>query len=129
MTESNSLLTETTFTEGLFLIPEKTVIILDTEWAHLPKEETDLLAKILKAIGITMDAVTIYYQPLINLATVPTQPSRCLYFGQPVAGIATYEALEINGTKLVASNPLAMLLTDDELKKKLWQALKKLFSS
>lgn len=95
----------------------------------MPKEETTLLAKILKAIGITIDAVTIYYQQPINLAALPIKPSPCLYFGQPVSGITTYEVLEINGTKLVASDQLTSLLADDELKKKLWQALKKLFSS
>ncbi|MBS1488860.1 MAG: DNA polymerase III subunit psi [Bacteroidetes bacterium] len=121
------IFTETIFSEELFLLPQKTVLIFDIEWNLLSDEEQGLLKKILNALNLNLDMVTVHYQPQLNLAELPTQPNHCIYFGQSVAGLAAYEVLEIKGTRLVMSDRLTHLLTHDESKKKLWQALQKQF--
>ena len=68
------------------------------------------------------------YQDSLDLSVWVEKPQRVIYFGKPVKGIPLYEAVEANGVTIVASQSLTDLASNEDARKKLWQALKKQFS-
>ena len=124
----NPALFDTLYPEGLFVISPAPTIILDQPWDEITVAEKTLLGKILSAIRQSLDAVTIKYQDSLDLSAWTEKPSRVIYFGKPVKGIPLYETVEANGVAITASENLKALSTNEEARKKLWQALKKQFA-
>ncbi|MBS1951022.1 MAG: hypothetical protein OJF59_002921 [Cytophagales bacterium] len=120
-------LINSTYTEELYSIPAKPAVIIDKEWHEMSVAEAELLPNILQAIHQKPDAVTIICQATLDLNLLPGNPSHVIYFGKPVTGIASYEVIETQKIKLVASDRLEDLVKDYEAKNKLWRALKKQF--
>ena len=116
------------YTEELYNIAPQPTIILTKPWAEVHPPEREQLSKILLALKLSLERVTILYQPKLDLASLRVKPERVIYFGPLPAGLSHYEYIEAQGVALVASEDLEQLLTNDSARKKLWTALKQLFS-
>ena len=92
------------------------------------EEERQLLAKILGAIKLNLDSVRIVEQSQFNLSSWVEKPEIVLCFSPAPDALNKYEVIEVNGASLILSNPLSELTADDVSKRKLWLALKQLFS-
>ncbi|HZY78708.1 MAG TPA: DNA polymerase III subunit psi [Cyclobacteriaceae bacterium] len=116
----------TAYTEEIYKVKEKTTIILSVSWADLPEADQQLLQKILQSVKLKLASVRVVYQPVLDLGSLRPQPSRMIYFGEPVAGLGQFECITTEGT-IVLSPPLSVLQNDPAGKQKLWVALKQLF--
>ncbi len=119
--------TQSIFEESLYVVSEKTWVILNKPWKETQTEERVLLQKILGAVGLSVEAVTIQYQVRFNLAEWPSRPPKALYFGDSVKGLPQNEIITLDGTSVILSLPLSDLQGDAAGKQKLWQGLKLLF--
>jgi len=124
----NPILFDSLFPEGLFAISPSPIIILDQPWETITASEKILLEKILTAIKQTLNTVSIKYQDSLDLSAWAEKPSQVIYFGMPVKGIPLYETITPNGVRMIASGNLKDLSSNEDARKKLWQALKKQFS-
>jgi hypothetical protein len=122
------ILFDSLFSEQLFAVPIQPVIIVDQPWADIGTDERMLLSKILAAVKLPLDSVTIKFQPSFDISSWLQKPKRLIYFGNLVKGIPQYEVIDANGVSIVASESLKDLLKSDASRKKLWQALKAQFS-
>jgi hypothetical protein len=122
-----SSLTETIFDEPIYLLKEKTWVILSENWSYMTAEDKELLQKILTAIGQRLESVTIHHQPDFDLRAWPQKPSRLIYFGPAPAGLPQNEIISVDGASVILAPTLAALQTDAAVKAKLWQSLKSLF--
>ena len=126
--EVNPVLFESIFPEGLFTNQPSPTIILDQPWVTITSVEKNLLEKILAAIKQSLNSVTIQYQDSLDLSAWVEKPQQVIYFGKAGKGIPLYETVEANGVTIVASESLNNLSSNEDARKKLWQALKKQFS-
>jgi DNA polymerase III psi subunit len=126
--EINPVLMDALFSEGLYVVSPSPTIILDQPWEHITPAEKKLLEKILTAIRQSLDSVSIKYQDSLDLSTWNQKPKHVVYFGKPIKGVPLYESVEADGVIIVASENLSYLSTNEDARKKLWQALKKQFS-
>jgi DNA polymerase III psi subunit len=121
-------LTASTFPETLYQLPDRPWVVLDMPWQELTAEDRTLLQKILSAVGLSIEGVTLRQQPAFDLASLGFAPSRLLYFGKAAAGLPLNEAVSVGNTSVIIAPPLRQLQGDADAKKKLWQALKQLFN-
>lgn len=124
----DSVLFESIFSEQLFAVTTPPTIVINQPWEKIGIDERNLLAKILGAIRLSLDSVTIKYQSNLDLSAWSQKPNHLIYFGEPVKGLQQYEVVEANGVSIVISESLKDLLQNDASRKKLWQALKKQFA-
>lgn len=118
----------TLFTEELYQIRPLPVVIITKPWPEVQPAEREQLSKILVALKLSLDSVTVLHQSKLDLAALTTKPERVIYFGALPAGLTHYECIDAQGIALVASEDLSQLITNDPARKKLWTALKQLFS-
>jgi hypothetical protein len=118
----------TLFTEEVYQIGKKTVVIISDPWDSIGDSDRSLLQKILQAVGLSTDAVTIVYQPTLDLSSIRENASRVIYFGTPVSGLTPFEPSKIDDLPLICSPSLEQLQADASSKQKLWAGLKVLFS-
>jgi hypothetical protein len=121
MTEQDS-----TYTEELYDIAEKTTLIITKPWSEIMDAEREMLGKMLKAARTSLGAARIIVQPKLDLNGINPRPARMIYFGDPVTGLAQYECITTDGTIVLAPH-LDQLQNDPAGKQKLWVALKQLF--
>ena len=124
----NSVVFDSIFSEQLFSIRLQPTIVLSQPWEKIGNDERVLLSKILGAIKLSIDSVTIKYQPSLDISSWIQKPKHLIFFGDPVKGLQQYEAIEANGVSIVTSESLSDLLKNDTSRKRLWQALKVQFS-
>ena len=122
-------LTTGIYPETLYRIPGQLWVVLDTPWQQLTADDRMLLQKILGAVGLKIEGVTIRQQPTFDLASLGAAPSRILYFGKAAQGLPQNEVVSLSSTAVILAPGLPQLQGDAEAKKKLWQALKQLFNS
>jgi hypothetical protein len=118
---------QTAYTEELYSIKEKTTVILSKPWNSIAEGDKLQLQKILQAVRLNLASVRIVHQPALDLARLKPQPSRMIYFGEPVTGLSWFECIKTDGTIVLAPH-LDQLQNDAAGKQKLWIALKQLFS-
>lgn len=116
----------TAFNEELYLIKEKTTIIISKPWDEIAEADRQMLQKMLQAVKLSIAAVKIVHQPALDLGKLKPRPARMIYFGDPVAGLGQYECIQTEGTIVLAPH-LSQLQNDPGGKQKLWTALKQLF--
>jgi hypothetical protein len=104
-----------TYNEELYLIKEKTTVILSDPWEKIGDADRQLLQKILQSVRPSLASVKIVYQPKPEFASF----QRAIYFGAP--------DVKTEGTVVVAPS-LSALQNDPAGKQKLWVALKTLFA-
>lgn len=124
----NSVLFDSLFSEQLFAVPSQPVVVVNQPWEDIGVDERALLSKILAAIKLSLDSVTIKFQSSLDISSWRQKPKRLIYFGGLVKGVPQYEVIDANGVSIVASESLEDLLKNDASRKKLWQALKAQFS-
>lgn len=114
------------YTEELYRLPKRVIVVLPVEWKMLPEDHTTLLRKILNSVRLSLESVQIICQKEITLASLEVfKPTVIISFGSPITpSIALYQAEMIQGVTLIQSDTLSDL--DDARKKNLWLALKTL---
>jgi DNA polymerase III psi subunit len=107
----------TTFNEEIYLIKDKTTVILSEPWDQIAEADRHLLQKILQSVRLSLASVRILHTTNPELFNSPT--TRVIYFG----------AAEIKTEGMTVQAPrLSQLQNDTSGKQKLWVALKQLFS-
>lgn len=119
---------ESLYIEELYQLAPKTSVVIATAWNKITEEERQLLSKILGSVKLSLESVRIIEQEHFNLSKWIEKPKRVISFSPAPDGLAKYEVIEADGTSLVLSNSLGELITDDACRRKLWLALKQLFS-
>jgi len=119
---------EATYQEDIFQIKPKPIVVINERWEDLGEKERELLTKIIAALRMSPDAITIVNQPTLKVLSFLGKTKRLIYFGEVPAGVAQYEVLESGDISFVCSENLSQLIDNEEARKQLWQSLKKLFS-
>ncbi len=119
---------ETTYPEEIFLLKHQPVVIINEPWEKLGAKEREQLNKIITALRLSVDSISILSNPILNIASLKGKAERVIYFGELPAGVARYEVLESEGVSFICSESLTELVTNDSAKKQLWIALRILFS-
>ena len=119
---------EATYQEDIFQIKPKPIVVINERWEDLGEKERELLTKIIAALRMSPDAITIVNQPTLKVLSFLGKTKRLIYFGELPPGVAQYEVLESGDISFVCSENLSQLIDNEEARKQLWQSLKKLFS-
>lgn len=119
---------EQTFTEDLYKIPGRVIILLPQIWSALSPNEIELLSKILGAVKLKMAQVQILVKGKADLAELQVfNPPVVLSFGSKIAQVNTpYHVSSWSGIKMLQADTLGAF--DEAKKKQLWIALRELFN-
>lgn len=122
-------LLEYLYQEEVYRIPSRPLLLIPEEWNELGDEEQRLLKKIVGALNKDLNEFQIIACNTFDIDDFRIHnPETILSFGSiPVFPVPYYEVAERGQVKLLLSDTLKSL--DEEKKKKLWSALKKLFLS
>lgn len=117
------------YTEELYQLPNRVIVLLPVPWAALSEDDVVLLRKILASVRVSLESVQIITNPEINVSSLRIfNPSLVVAFGtQFTPAVTSYQSLEQDGVRLIQSDSLSQL--DDVKKKNLWNALKQAFSA
>ena len=115
------------FTEEVYQLTAKPVVVLNKPWREVSPEESSLLSKILAAIKHSLDSVNMVYQSQLDITQFSFKPDAVICFGSGAKGLALYEPIEANQVSIVLSESLTDLLKSEASRKLLWQALKRQF--
>lgn len=118
---------ETIYLEEVYTITPQVTVVLPVPWVNVKEDEKILLSKILQAVRQGLDSVTIRHQLTFDMSDWIEKPARVLCFS-PAEGLPKFEVLPAHSTSVIVSSPLPELITNDDAKKKLWAALKVMFS-
>ena len=118
---------EVLFAEELYQIEGKTIVVISEPWEKIGTDDRLLLQKILQAVRLSTEAVTIVHQPVLNIPAIGSRAWRVIYFGSGTDG-PLYEPTRIGDVPVILSAPLALLQADATAKQKLWAGLKVLFT-
>lgn len=124
---SQSSVLENLFTEELYKVPSKVVVVVPKPWKEITEDERAVLSKMLVAVKLSMAHVHVVTRTQFTLEDFQAfPPQRVLAFGSSFnASSKLYENLSINGTSVILADALGQL--DDAKKKSLWQALRQMF--
>lgn len=116
------------YSEELYSLPARTIVLLPLPWNELPEAEITLLDKILGAARLSLAGVQVLSTKKTSLADLAVyNPSLIISFGVGLLPDSEqYQAKTDNGITIIQSDPLGQL--DDARKKNLWTALKQLLS-
>jgi DNA polymerase III psi subunit len=120
-------LVSNTFSEELYSVPLKPVVVLNEEWQNLDERLKVFLEKILSSVKLSTNHVKIVSSSNPDVLQWKDKPVYAIIFGNEIQGLAQNELLEVQGTKLIITSSLKSLETDTEAKKKLWNSLKEMF--
>lgn len=119
---------EATYQEEIFQINPKPVVVINEAWENLGEKERELLIKIISALKISIDSVTVASKQTLDLTFWSGKTRRLIYFGESPIGVAHYEVLESGNLSFICSESLTQLLENEAARKQLWVGLKRLFS-
>ncbi len=118
----------TTYPEEIFQIKEKPIVVINETWEQLGSKERELLTKIISALKISIDSITIISQPALQVTYFHNKTKKLIYFGELPVGVSHYEMLESGDLSFICSESLTQLIDNEPARKQLWQGLRKLFS-
>lgn len=118
----------TTYPEEIFQIKEKPIVVINETWEQLGSKERELLTKIISALKISIDSITVISQPALQITYFHNKTNKLIYFGELPVGVSHYEMLESGGLSFICSEDLSQLIDNEPARKKLWQGLRRLFS-
>lgn len=118
----------TTYQEEIFQLQPKPVVVINEPWEKLGEKERELLAKIISALKISIDTISLVSQPTLDIAFFAGKTYKVIYFGNLPTGVSRYEVLESGELSFICSESLAQLLDNEAARKQLWAGLKRLFS-
>jgi hypothetical protein len=115
------------YQEELYLLPSRTLVLLDKPWEQLSETDQALLVKILNSVKLSLAAVQIVHCGDVSINDVEQwSPKRVISFGVGISPVQKfYESFPVNGLPVILSHGLSAL--DDAKKKNLWLALKQMF--
>ena len=121
-------LIEQTFREELYKLPSIPLIAFSKEWTEMSSVERELLSKILASIKLTAGNVRIICCHSIGKKELTAySPKFILAFGVEILGIPDFYVVnKIDDVPCIVAHPLLEL--EESSKKRLWNALKSLFS-
>lgn len=120
---------ETLYSEELYNIQGKVLIVISKPWSEIQDDERTLLGKILSAVKLSLSSVQIINRAEFSVADFKTyQPSNIVAFGATLKNSTKmYEKITAEGCAIVVADALDQL--DDLRKRNLWITLKQLFHS
>jgi hypothetical protein len=124
---SQSSVLENLYTEDLYQVPSKVVVVVPKPWSEITEDERAVLSKMLVAVKLSMAHVQVVSQDHFSLEDFNAfPPQKVLAFGSTFNGSSKlYEHLTVKGTSVILADGLGQL--DDTKKKSLWQALRQMF--
>ena len=124
----NQEIFEATFPEEIYHLRFQPVVVIGEGWSQLVDKERELLKKIISALRISLDEVTIVSQSSLDVTQYNHKASQLIYFGMVPAGVSYYEVLHFGDLSFICAESLTQLLENEPARKQLWQGLKKMFS-
>src|SRR5688572_14822285 len=123
----NKLEADTIFTEELYRLPGKVLVLIPSPWQSLPPDNEVLLRKILGSVKLSLDGVQVLTLAAASLNSLTVyNPTHILSFGTQLDTEYKPFTLEVKDKiHIVQSEALHSL--DDSKKKSLWIALKQAF--
>lgn len=118
---------ENLYQEELYVVPQRTLVLIDKPWDQLTESEHTLLVKILGSVRLSTAAVQIIHRQNSSITDLLTlHPLRVISFGVAISPVQTpYEFVPLDGVPVIVSESLSAL--DDAKKKSLWLALRQMF--
>jgi hypothetical protein len=125
----NPEIIQQTFTDEIYAIRSRVLILIPVEWSVLTPSEIDLLGKILGAVQLNLDGVQVITENVADLNNFTVfAPTAVLSFGVRIKQADNpYEVTIWNTISVLYSDALHQL--DEDRKKKLWEAMRKMFKS
>ena len=119
---------ESLYTEELYNIKSKLLIVIHKPWTEVSDTERTLLGKIMTALNLSLPKVQIITRSEIAVDDIKTfRPTCVISFGPMLKGSSKmYENIG-SETPIVIAHELDQL--DDARKKILWQTLKQIFQA
>jgi hypothetical protein len=124
---SQSSVLENLYTEELYQVPSKVIVVVPKPWKEITEDERMVLSKMLVAVKLSMAHVHVVSRAQFAIEDFHAfPPQKVLAFGSAFnASSKLYEHLSVNGTSVILADALEQL--DDTKKKSLWQALRQMF--
>ena len=118
---------ENLYQEDLYLLPQKTLVLLDRPWQAISEEQEALLTRILGSVKLSVTAVQFFTTGNTTVEDLAAfDPARIISFGPAVDGVSgLYQFSEIAGVPVICADTIDRL--DDPRKKSLWVALRQMF--
>lgn len=120
---------ETTYNEEVYNFRPPLTVILDKPWNDQSPACKEALGKLLAAVGQSLESIRIVHQPVLNLSAWADPPARIVAFVASPKGIAINEKITTPASEILVTEPLELLLDNEEVKRKFWLAFKTLFAS
>ena len=127
MTQTNAL--ENLYSEELYHIPPKILIVISKPWSEIQEDEKTLLGKILNSVKLSLSSVQIVNRAEFGFEDFTTyRPAYIIAFGATLKNSTKmYEKITAERAAIVVADELRQL---DELRKRnLWLTLKEVFHS
>jgi hypothetical protein len=117
------------FTEELYKLPGRVIVLLPVFWETVPEDQVVLLGKILSAARLSVQGVQVLSYKQVKLSQLAVfNPAVILSFGVSLTpSTALYQTETMEGIIIIQADELSALT--DSKKKELWGALKKLIRS
>jgi hypothetical protein len=118
---------ENLYQEDLYLLPQKTLVLLDRPWQAITEEQEALLTRILGSVKLSASGVQFFTTGNTTVSDLaPFNPARIISFGPAITGVSgLYQFSEIDGIPVICADTIDRL--DDPRKKSLWVALRQMF--
>ncbi len=112
------------FSEDLYRIGGKFMVLIPVPWEALTKAEKNLLTKVLESIRKSLSAVYILTANHADLSLIRNfNPAFVLSFGVPINEVDRhYQLIRLNNTEVISADRLHEI--DQARKEKLWPLLK-----
>lgn len=123
----NPEIIQQTFTDEIYAIRSRVLVLIPVEWSALTSSEIDLLGKILGSVQLNLDGVQVLAENTADLNNFNIfAPSAVLSFGVRIKQVDNpYEVTIWGTTPVLQSDALQQL--DEDRKKRLWEAMRKMF--
>jgi hypothetical protein len=121
--------TQFIYTEELYKLPGRVIVLLPVPWETVPEDQVVLLSKILSAARFSLQGVQVLCYKEVQLSQLTIfNPAVIISFGVVLTpATALYQPETIEDVTIIQSDELSALT--DSKKKDLWGALKKLILS
>jgi hypothetical protein len=121
--------TQFIYTEELYKLPGRVIVLLPVPWEAVPEDQIVLLSKILSAARFSLQGVQVLCYKEVQLSKlIVFNPAVIISFGVALTpSTALYQPETIEDVTIIQSDELGALT--DSKKKDLWGALKKLILS
>lgn len=120
---------DTTYPEEIYAVTPPLTVVLDKPWSDLPLDCREALIKLLAAVHHSPESVRMICQDHIDLTNWAEPPAKLVAFVPSKKGIPLNERITTPTTEMVITEPLPVLLTNEETKRKFWSAFKTLFAA